>query len=196
MLSRADTNNIGLEVGGHHFEVKQSLDSVRFRLLTQLQLEIKRKGSDLRANWSGRNPSGHVGGSGNWTALKGVGNAMYYTILSNFVDIWNLFVCLFLAFQRFLNATKFKLGAIYMIAYCISWLFAFKIGVCSINFNLLFFDEQRYHAYFMEEVDSWMIISAGSFLCLSPSFCFCFCWLNFIYYGRALISSVQLVFRN
>ena len=67
----------------------------------------------------------------------------------------------------------------YIIAYCISWLFAFKIGVCSINFNLLFFSEQRYHAYFMEEVDSWMIISAGSFLCSSPSFCFCFWQIAF-----------------
>jgi len=28
----------------------------------------------------------------------------------------------------------------------------------------LFFDKQRYHAYFMEDIYSWMIISAGPLL--------------------------------
>lgn len=34
----------------------------------------------------------------------------------------------------------------------------------------LFFDAQRYHAYFMEEIDSWMIISADFVAILAFSF--------------------------
>lgn len=32
------------------------------------------------------------------------------------------------------------------------------------QYVFILFVEQRYHAYFMEDVDSWMVISAGSFL--------------------------------
>ena len=37
--------------------------------------------------------------------------------------------------------------------------------------SLLFSDEQLYHVYFTEEVNSWMITSAGLFLYLLQSFC-------------------------
>ena len=62
---------------------------------------------------------------------------------------------------------------------------------------LTFFDKQRYHAYFMEEVDSWMIISAGSFLHDCPSLCsFWNDCMSLIVTFVALISSVQLVVCN
>lgn len=42
----------------------------------------------------------------------------------------------------------------------ISWLFPLLNMLCL----SLFFDKQRYHAYFMEDIYSWMIISAGPLL--------------------------------
>lgn len=43
----------------------------------------------------------------------------------------------------------------------------------------LFFDKQRFHAYFMEEIYSWMIISAGSPLFLSG---IVYIYFSFLFY--------------
>lgn len=82
----------------------------------------KRKGSDLRANLKVGTPQVRYVA---WVIeqLRVLENAVYYTIISNFVDIWNLFVCLFLAFQRFLNTTEFKLGLYNCILHLMTFCF-------------------------------------------------------------------------